>query len=184
MNTYISILRGINVSGQKLIKMDALKKMYQILGLENIQTYIQSGNVIFQHASSETKDLETMISKQIEVEFGFDVPVMVLSIEHLSKIVSDNPYTSDHTKDISHLHVTFLSSPVQSVDLKSIKEKQAEGEDFTITEHAIYLYCPHGYGKTKLTNNFFENKLKVSTTTRNWKTTKELLSIAQKVQNL
>lgn len=182
MTTYISILRGINVSGQKMIKMDAVKEMYEDLHFRNIQTYIQSGNVVFQYYKSKQKDLELTISHQLQNKFGFDVPVIVLETVELKNIIEGNPYKDDQTKNISHLYVTFLSSRPERIDTEMIYQKKSPTEEFSLTEKAVYLYCPNGYGKTKLTNTFFENKLKVGATTRNWKTTIELLNIAEKQQ--
>lgn len=177
MPTYISILRGINVSGKNLIKMDALKKMYEALHFKNIQTYIQSGNVIFSTQSNSVKSLETKIANQIKKEFGFDVPVIVLTAEKLLEIIQQNPFTKDKQKDISLLHVTFLADSPKEIDKKGIEEKRSAGEEIEFSKNAIYLFCPVGYGQTKLNNNFLENKLKVKATTRNWKTVSELLKL-------
>lgn len=185
MKTYISILRGINVSGHKVIKMVALKDMYERLNCTNIQTYIQSGNVVFQHENSDTASLAQRISDKILQHFGFEVPVIVMDIEKLKRIVADNPFIADPDKDISFLHVTFLSSPPEMsliYNLKMYESIKSPGKDeYVLSSAAIYLYCPNGYGRTKLTNTFFENKLKVTATTRNWRTSLELLEIANSV---
>lgn len=178
MNTYISILRGINVSGQKLIKMDALKKAYENLGFQNVSTYVQSGNVIFSASGTEPEKLEKMIYNQIEKDFGFEVPVMVLTVEKLKQVVDNNPFVIDPAKDPAFLHVTFLSSKPGKYDSSAIEAKKQDGEEISFTGEAVYLYCPNGYGRTKLNNNFLEAKLKVTATTRNWKTTNELLKMA------
>ncbi len=178
MTTYISLLRGINVSGQKLIKMEALKKMYSNLKFENIQTYLQSGNVIFSTLATDLKILENQITSQLEKELGFDVPVIVLEVEWLKEIINQNPFAKDTQKDVSFLHVTFLSDQLKEIDRKSIEDKKQSGEEIEFAKNAVYLYCPNGYGKTKLNNNFLESKLKVKATTRNWKTVNELLKLA------
>ena len=178
ITTYISLLRGINVSGQKLIKMEALKKMYSNLKFENIQTYLQSGNVIFFTLATDLKILENQITSQIEKEFGFNVPVIVLEVEWLKEIINQNPFAKDTQKDVSFLHVTFLSDQLKEIDRKSIEDKKQSGEEIEFAKNAVYLYCPNGYGKTKLNNNFLESKLKVKATTRNWKTVNELLKLA------
>lgn len=178
MTTYISVLRGINVSGQKLINMDALKKMYDQLNFENIHTYVQSGNVIFSAKENDQKKLEKTISSKLESEFGFYVPVIVLSEQTLKTIVANNPFAKDQLKDHSFLHVTFLAEVPNGFDKESIIKKKHSDEDIEFTPNAVYLYCPNGYGKTKLNNNFLESKLKVTATTRNWKTTNELLKLA------
>lgn len=181
MTTYISILRGINVSGQKLIKMDALRKSYENLGFCNVTTYLQSGNVIFSANNAKPNELAQTITRQIERDFGFDVPVIVLTIDNLKQIIDNNPFLKDSDKDTTFLHVTFLSSKPQKFDFKTIEEKKLSGEEISFADNAVYLYCPNGYGKTKLNNSFLENKLKVGATTRNWKTTTELLKIAQQI---
>jgi uncharacterized protein (DUF1697 family) len=181
MTTYISLLRGINVSGQRMIKMTDLKELYKDLTLVNIYTYKQSGNVVFQCNKSGKEDLELQISNQIQKHFGLFVPVIVLKTVELEEIIEKNPYLHDETKDISHLHVTFLSSVPEQIDFDIIYQNRSAGEEFSVNGTVVYLYCPNGYGKTRLTNAFFENKLKVSATTRNWKTATELLNIAKKL---
>lgn len=180
MTIYISLLRGINVSGQKVIKMDALKKIYEELNFKNVQTYIQSGNVIFQDSDSDSIALEQKISNKIKEHIGFNVPVIVLNIEKLKALIGNNPYIAEGSKIISDLYVTILSSRPENIDLQIIRQNQSPGEEFTLMDEAVYLYCPNGYGRTKLTNTFFEKKLRVSATTRNWKTTLELLNIAER----
>jgi len=180
MPTYISILRGINVSGQKLIKMDALRKLYENLNFLNVTTYVQSGNVIFTTNDIELHELEQKIYHQIEKEFGFEVPVIVLTVDKLKHIIENNPFLNDPDKDPAYLHVTFLSSKSGNYDMRAIENKKQEGEEVSFSDNAVYLYCPNGYGRTKLTNNFIEAKLKVGATTRNWKTTNELFKITQK----
>ena len=182
MAIYISLLRGINVSGQKTIKMDALKKIYEELNFRNVQTYIQSGNVIFQDSDSDCIDLEQKISNRIKGYFGFNIPVIVLNIERLKALIKNNPYIAEGSKEISHLYVTILTSHSEGPDIQGISQNNSSEDEFTLTDEAVYLYCPNGYGKTKLTNTFFEKKLKVSATTRNWKTTLELLNIAEKIR--
>lgn len=181
MITYISIIRGINVSGQKLIKMAALKKMFESLNLENIQTYVQSGNVVFSSKKEDPKELEKIISSGIEAEFGFDVSVIVLNSKSLETIIEGNPFAKDPLKDNAFLHVTFLADTPLSIDEESIIVKRHVDEEIEFTSNAVYLYCPNGYGKTKLNNNFLESRLKVKATTRNWKTTNELLKLARTV---
>lgn len=178
MTTYISILRGINVSGHRAIKMDVLKAMYEELDFSAVHTYIQSGNVVFEYCNYAVNDLEQKISSKIKDSFGFDVPVIVLEKEKLKKIIAGNPFLEDNTRDISFLHITFLSSQPEKRDIESIGNVQSNEDEFVLSDQAIYLYCPNGYGRTKLTNTFFENRLKVAATTRNWKTSVELLNMA------
>ncbi len=178
MNTYISILRGINVSGHKLIKMDALREMITSLGFERVQTYIQSGNLVFQSKQTDEKKLAGKIEKEIIKTFGFEVPVLVIAFDELKKIVKRNPFLKDSSKDISFMHVTFLSQQPTAENFDKIKEVKHREDEFQLIEKSIYLYCPNGYGNSKLTNSFFESKLKLTATTRNWKTIGEIIKIA------
>jgi uncharacterized protein (DUF1697 family) len=178
MDTYISILRGINVSGSKLIKMEALKKIYEEAGFKNVQTYIQSGNVIFQSKKASLKSIGSIIVKAIFAKTKFEVPVLVKELAELKETLNNNPFLKKRKEDINFLHVTFL----EGVPLKENIEKMQGAylpDEFSIAGKDIYLFCPNGYGRTKLNNNFFENKLKMAATTRNWKTITELVNIAE-----
>lgn len=178
MPIYISMLRGINVSGQKLIKMDALKNLYESLGFEEVNTYVQSGNVVFKSGERDTAFLARDLAAKIKEVFAFDVDVIVKTMDEYQSIVDQNPLVNDSDKDLSSMYVTFLSSIPEKVDLKALESKRQGDEVVEFFNEVIYLYCPGGYGKTKLTNNFFESKLKVVATTRNWKTVSALLEIA------
>jgi len=181
MQTYISILRGINVSGHKMIKMEALRKMYADLNFKNIQSYIQSGNVIFQDKIMNHVDLQNKIAKAILKEFGFEVPVMVKELNELKTILNNNPFLKNRNEDITKLHVTFLSKEPEQMNLDKIKDGQYGADEFILAGKTVYLFCPNGYGNTKLNNTFFENKLKVIATTRNWKTINELFNMAERI---
>lgn len=181
MTTFISILRGINLGGHNTVKMDALRKLFMDLGFINVQTYIQSGNVIYQGAKQDTRELNQAIQDSIMRAFGFDVPVITLTLEELIKIGKSNPFSKDSEKDSSFFHVTFLSGRPTVADVNKLHENDFKPDEFRAIDKAIYLYCPNGYARTKLSNTFFEKKLKVSATTRNWKITNELINIAKAV---
>ena len=178
MNTFISILRGINVSGKKRIKMADLQNLYEELGFRSVTTFIQSGNVVFKTKDLSLEKMEQMISQQIKKDFRFEVPIIVMTLDQLKQTINKNPFISDPEKIPSFLHVTFLSSKPAPYAKETIERKKRNGEEIIFSENVIYLYCPNGYGKTKLTNNFLESKIKVAATTRNWKTLNELLRIA------
>ena len=181
METYISILRGINVSGHRIIKMDALKKLFEGLNCHQVQTYIQSGNIVFKHPKIKPQELEQAITTAILKVFKLDVPVLVIDYKTLKQIIENNPFQKDKTKNVAYLHLTFLSSKPGKEQLKKLEEIKFPPNEFYISDNVIYLYCPNGYSNCKLTNNFIENKLKVTATTRNWKTTLELIQIAEKI---
>jgi uncharacterized protein (DUF1697 family) len=161
--------------------MDALRKLYENLGFQNTTTYVQSGNVIFQGDEIDCRVLELKITNQIERTFGFDVPVLLFTLEELRYVIEKNPFVKDLSKDPSFLHITFLSSLAGHFEPETWEDKRQDDEELFVSNKVIYLFCPNGYGKTKLTNSFFESRLKVRATTRNWKTTKELFNIAQRI---
>ncbi len=176
MEVYICIIRGINVGGV-IVKMEPLRKSFEALGFRNVKSYIQSGNLFFQTEKTDRTHLEAKIIETIKVDFGYSVSVQVLTIPELEKVIAENPYMGED----KHIHVTFLASAPIDYDNKLLEAKQGSDEQFTIKDFAFYLYCPSGYGKTNLHTNFIESKLKVKGTTRNWKTTKELLKIAKEL---
>lgn len=183
MNTYISILRGINVGGLRIIRMGDLKSLYEKLGFRSVQTYIQSGNVVFQSERPQTDEIAKMIEAGIKGSFGFDVPVVVIERTELTVIVSENPFLKDGTADISQLHVTFFAEAPEPGLFEQFFSLTTPGELFHAGKKVLYLYCPNGYGKIRLTNGFLETKLGVTATTRNWRTTGELANMAQSVNN-
>lgn len=182
MPVYISILRGINVGGHNnAVRMDDLRKLYEGLGLRDAATYVQSGNVVFTADDADTSVLERKISGTLEETTGTPIPVIVMTVGKLERVIEKNPFVKDSTKNISFMHVTFLSHAPERYDVGQIEAKKQDGEEITFSDNVVYLYCPNGYGQTKLTNNLLEAKLKVRATTRNWKTVNELLKIARDI---
>jgi uncharacterized protein (DUF1697 family) len=179
MVTYISMLRGINVGGQKKIKMAELTALYESIGLRNATTYVQSGNVIFDAPEQDIKQLSNRIEKRIEQAFGFPAAVLLRRPSELRQIIKNNPLLKGKGLDTDKLYVTFLSdSPIES-SLSQMKKTRGEPDRFVAVNTEIYLYCPNGYGRTKFSNDFFERKLGVTATTRNWKTVNSLLELAE-----
>ncbi|CAM4277574.1 DUF1697 domain-containing protein [Cytophagaceae bacterium 50C-KIRBA] len=170
MTTYIALLRGINVSGQKMIKMVELKAMFESLGFEAVQTYIQSGNVIFQDQRFSEKELIEKIQSAILERFGFEVDVQVFDAQVWNQIVAKNPFLALENLDEAKLYVSLLATVPLSENVEKLSSFVFQEETYQLIGQAVYLYVPKGYGNAKLSNNFLENKLKVSATTRNWKT--------------
>lgn len=179
MPVYIALLRGINVSGQKMIKMVELAKLFASLGFEQVTTYIQSGNVVFRSKKMATKTLQKNIEEQIHKQFGFEVSVIILEQEDLRKCIKKNPFLGSKDEDVSRLYVTFCALEPDQIRVKALNESDYLPDEFQIIKNVIYLRCPNGYGRTKLSNNFFESKFKIRATTRNGKTVNELLRIAE-----
>ena len=179
MNTFISMLRGINVSGQKKIKMEELKALYESLNLKSVKTYIQSGNVIFECSHSNISELTNKIEKIIKQTFGFSVTVIIRTKNEFKHLIDNNPFYGERKEDITKLHVTFLADIPSHSSLSVMNELEDKSDQLAIAGKDIYLFCPNGYARTKLTNSYFEKILNVSATTRNWKTVNKLYDLVK-----
>lgn len=178
MQTYIALLRAINVSGKNTINMDQLRTLFEDLGFTEVQTWLQSGNVVFASAENNTGDIAQRISNAIKNTKGYNVGVLIMSAGSLKQVLNGNPFLNDPDKNPAFMHVTFLES-ASNADAAIIGARASEGEDFLISGKTVYLYCPFGYGRTKLTNSLFESKLKTTASTRNWKTVTELVKMSR-----
>ena len=175
MKTYIALLRGINVSGQKKIPMAELRELLSKLGLKNVQTYIQSGNVIFESKEINVTVLENNIQKAIMVHFGFEVPILIKTPIGLQQIFDDCPFPED--KKVNS-YFTMLYTIPDKILIEEVSKTSYPNEEFIITNDCIYFYCSIGYGKAKYNNNFFERKLKTTATARNYKTMVKLIALS------
>jgi uncharacterized protein (DUF1697 family) len=179
MPIYIAMLRGINVTGHKIIKMEALRASFAALGFKNVQSYVQSGNLIFEASADSAAGLSAKIEKKIMSDFGHAVPVFLRTPKEMAETIKRNPFPKDPAIDQSKLHVTFLAdaAPKNAADL--LRPLVAKTEQIRVIGREIYLYCPLGYGQSKISNNAIEKKLSIGATTRNWKTTQTLLAMSQ-----
>ena len=179
METIISILRGINVGKRKVLMTD-LKVLYEKFGFKEVSTYIQSGNVIFKTDKKLTgQQLAEKIEKSLLKQYGFDVPVINRTAKELNKIGLSNPFLKNKEIDKSKLHVTFLANEPEKTNIEAIERFDYSPDKFIISDTEIFLHIPGSYAETKLSNNFFETKLKVSATTRNWNTVTKLAELAK-----
>jgi uncharacterized protein (DUF1697 family) len=176
MRTYIAMLLGINVSGQKMIRMTDLTSLLSELDLKNIRTYIQSGNIVFEYPETDQKELSELIKQKILKRYEFEVPVIIMKQEELLYVAEQNPFVKKGF-NIEKLHVTFLEEPPLPEMIEKARTANIGSDEFEIIAKAVYLHCPDGYGQTKLNNNFFESRFKTKATTRNWKTVLKLCEI-------
>ena len=177
MHRKIAILRGINVGGKRRILMADLKLMCEKLGLRNVKTYIQSGNLVF-NADRPDSELENDLEKAISKNFGFDVPVIVIMAKDLETSISNNPFIVEDI-DINHLHLTFLKEEANEENIEKTLTYSYEPDKFKIENKVVYIYCAGKYHESKLNNTFFEKHLNVGATTRNWKTVLKLNELSK-----
>ncbi|WP_411028942.1 DUF1697 domain-containing protein [Spongiimicrobium sp. 3-5] len=178
MTIYIALLRGINVSGQKKIKMADLKQTLECKTIVNVITYIQSGNLVFNSNEKNTMVLEAAINKLIFEAYGFNITVLVLPVDQLKGIYEANPFHNKKDIEENRIYYVFLQQVPKEEHILSLKKETYENEAFVIAKRCIYLRCAKGYGKAKCNNNFFEKKLSVRATTRNDRTVTNLLKLA------
>jgi|SRR5690606_21225206 len=174
---YIAILRGINVGGHRKILMKDLRDLFVGLGYTDVITYIQSGNVIFEGSVDENPlDSARRIESAIDEKFGYDVPVIVVSAAELNQAIAANSYYQSKPEDIAKFHLTFLSETPAQNKVELIKDIDFFPDQFEIEGRSVYLSLGGDgkYHKTKLNNQFFEKKLSIKATTRNWKTVLKL----------
>lgn len=180
MQNYVALLRGINVSGKNIIKMDQLKACCLGLGWQKVKTYIQSGNVVFQAADLSTTALAEQLEAAIESTFGLQVPVLVKTQQDWERCVADNPYLAADTEtNQKQLYLSFLYEFPDSTVVEALLAKDYGGDHFQILGNRVYFYYENGYGRSKLNNSTLEKQLKVAATTRNWRTTLKLLALLE-----
>lgn len=178
MAKYISILRGINVSGQKKIKMAELREHYAELGFEDVTSYIQSGNVFFNSTIGDIATLGKMIESMIVEKYGFEVPVIIRTADELENVIATNPHTHVPEDKFNVYIVTFLAQEPAAEARVEIPAVGPAGEETVIIGREIYTFYPSGAGRSKMTTNYFEKKLGVTATARNWKSVRKLFDLA------
>jgi uncharacterized protein (DUF1697 family) len=181
MQTLISFLRGINMAGHNSIKMNDLSYLYMDLGFIDVETYIQSGNVIFcSHDNKSVSDISQSIEKALLEKFSFNIPVMIRTVQEIKELSSSNYFLSEENFDPAKMAVIFLQERCKISQIQKVKDIDYPPDKFKISGREIFIYCPNGFGRTKLYTNFFEKKMGVTGTARNWITVTTLLNIAEK----
>ncbi len=177
MKTYLALLRGINVSGYRMIKMEMLKKSLENIGFQNVQTYIQSGNVFVDTPEENTAKVGFLIKHEIQKIFGHDVPVIVIQKKDLELCLLKNPFFKNLEVDTKKLYVAFISTILKSENINDLKISNFKPDEAIIDENRIYIKYDVSPAKTKLDQNYIEKKLNVTATIRNWNTVNQLLKI-------
>lgn len=178
---FAALLRGINVGGHKKILMaDLIKLLEKNDAIHNVQTYIQSGNVIFESDCTDKVELNKIISTLIYNEYKFNVPILLFNLKSWKRIREFNPFLRDNTVHINRLYVTLLDKNPSEQNISTLEKTDFSPDLYIMAGNIIYLNYFNGAGRSKMTTNLFEKKLQLSATSRNWKTVckiHELLSI-------
>lgn len=177
---FIALLRGVNVGGKNKLRMSDLAAMATEAGCANVRTYIQSGNVIFVASASVARQIPAIISQRIDEQLGLRVPVVLRSSAELLRIVENNPFLQSGA-DAATLHVAFLADEPASSRIRSLDPDRSPGDSYSVCGRNIYLCCPTGVARSKLTNAYFDSALATTSTVRNWRTVMTLAEMTQAI---
>jgi len=173
---YVALLRGINVGGNVMIKMEELRKVFEDLGFDNVKTYINSGNIAFDAGKTTEAKLVGKIEAAVEKHAGRAVPVMVREQKDIERILKSNPFDGQYGSH-KEMHVLFLKEPMPKEKEEQLQASALPGERYEVRDREIYNHLPHGVAGSLLTKGFFEKKPKVTYTGRNWRTVEKLAEL-------
>lgn len=176
LTTYVALLRGINVGGKNKLPMTELSAIFVQSGCFNVQTYIQSGNVIFKSAGA--KGLADRVAEVIDMRFGFEAPVVMRTAEEWSVIAKTHPLAKSHAEPDS-LHVAFLAHRPDERRVTALDPTRSPGDSLLVRDREVYLLLPNGVAKSKLTNAYFDSALGTTCTIRNWRTVQAIADMLQ-----
>ena len=177
MTTHLCLLRGINVSGHNMIKMDALKSLLESVGFKNVQTYIQSGNVFVDTEEENAAKVGFLIKQEIFKAMGHEVPVIVINKDDLKACFENNSFFKEKDSDTKKLYVAFISTQLKAENINDLKVSQFKPDEVQIDGNRIFIKYAVGAGKTRFDQKYIEKKLNVSATIRNWNTVNQLFAM-------
>ncbi len=173
----VALLRGINVGGRNSMPMKDLVAMFADAGCRDVRSYIQSGNVVFRASPALAVRIPAVLGKAISTRFGLQVPIVVRRAGELRQIARQNPFLRAGA-DPKVLHVAFLADEPDAARVAALDPNRSPPDEFAVRGSEIYLHCPNGFARTKLTNDYFDSKLATTSTVRNWRTVLTLLALA------
>ena len=177
-SSHVALLRGINVGGKHRLPMQELREIFEESGCTDVRTYIQSGNVVFRCEHGMKDQIPTRIEAAIRERCGFEAPVVLRSAAEMEQIVANNPFV-DAASDEKALHVMFLSERPSEVAVSSLDPHRSTPDRFELVGGEIFLYCPKGVARTKLTTQYFDSTLGTVSTARNWRTVRTLVEMSR-----
>lgn len=177
--TYVALLRGINVGGNKKVPMAELSDVFRAAGCASVRTYIQSGNIVFEAPPARGRSLRSTLAGRIQDRFGFEVPVVLRTAGELEEVTRENPFVRDRTFDEDKLHVAFLADLPSAGRVARLDPVRSAPDAFRVVKSEIYLHLPNGVARSKLTNSYFDGLLETTSTIRNWRTVLKLLDLTR-----
>ena len=180
MTACVSLFRGINVGGNRIVPMNELKSLHEALGFRHVVTYIQSGNVVFSSDETDPARLARQIEESFAQKFGFRSQVIVRTSAELEEIIASNPFQNQPEKEPKWILVLFLATRPEDTTLEDLKKSYSGPEEIYLTGQELYVYYSEGVGRSKLTLPLIEKKLKTVGTGRNWNTVLRLREMMQR----
>jgi uncharacterized protein (DUF1697 family) len=177
VTTYVALLRGINLGNHNKISMRELEAVCAGVGWDVLALYLRSGNVVFDATRAKPDELGDALADALAAERGYDVPTLVRTAREMSTIASSNPLLAKGA-DPERCHVTFLHDVPSKAKVAAIDPAEGRGDEFAVVKREVYLHCPNGYGRSRLVNPFWERRLAMTATTRNWRTVNALVEMA------
>jgi uncharacterized protein (DUF1697 family) len=175
---YVALLRGINVGGKNILPMTDLARIFRAAGAADVSTYIQSGNVLFAATATAAATMPAKISAQIEINFGYRIPIVLRTLPELKAAISANPFL-EPGGDEKALHVYFLQQTPNQQAVAALDPDRSHPDRFIVSRREVYLHLPNGMARSKLTNAWCDSKLKTVSTARNWNTVLKLYDLMQ-----
>ena len=172
---YVALLRGINVGGKNKLPMVELREIFTAAGCPAVQTYIQSGNVVFEAAPSLAERVPDTVTRAISQRFGYETAVVVRSSEELRQVVASNPF--DTSGDPRFLQVAFLEDTPDAEAVSRLDPERSPPDAFVVRGRNVHLHYPNGVARSKLTNEYLSRQLQTASTMRNWRTVLALLKM-------
>ena len=182
MPVVIALLRAVNVGSHNLIKMDALRTLCASLKLKDVQTYVQSGNVVFRTREEDLQRLAARIEKAIERSFGFRPDVVLRTKSEISEVIGRNPFSTRGDIGPAKLLVMFLAGDPGEDARQRVLQIKTDPEELHLHGRQLYIYFPDGMGRSKLQVGAIEKALKTPGTCRNWNTVNRLFEMAEKLE--
>ncbi|HEX4228112.1 MAG TPA: DUF1697 domain-containing protein [Bryobacteraceae bacterium] len=170
---YLALFRGVNVGGSNKLPMKELAVIFTASGCRDVQTYIQSGNVVFNAPAKIAAQASVTIARKVRDRFGFEVPIVMRTAEEVGAVLSANPFLAQGAAE-NTLHVSFLADLPAPSNVQQLDPNRSVGDMFVVVGREIYMQLPNGMARTKLTSQYFDSRLKTVGTVRNWRTVQQL----------
>jgi uncharacterized protein (DUF1697 family) len=183
MTTYIALLRAVNVAGRNAVAMADLRDLLSALGMADVRTLLQSGNVVFRGRPCTPAELENRLEKEIGRRLQVECGVFVRTLSEWPAVVRNNPFRDEAKRDPGRLHVTFLRDAPGAAEVRALQDAIVGREIVRVKDRHAYIVYPDGAGRSRLTNAVIERHLKTRGTARNWNTTLKLGTAAAALES-